>query len=95
MPPEKEKGSSPDQAAPQTNDTGNSTAPETPRGIYNPLTWRPERPAKFRGKGKRRTRADAIARKRGAWGSARADLLAWLATLALFALAGWLAGGVQ
>lgn len=25
----------------------------------------------------------------------RADLLAWLATLALFALAGWLAGGVQ
>lgn len=67
-----------------------STAPETPRTIYNALTWRPERPAKFRGKGKRRTRADAIARKRGEWGNARADLLAWLATLAAFALPGWL-----
>lgn len=85
-----EKGASPDQAAPQTNDSADSTAPETPRAIYNPLTWRPERPAKFRGKGKRRTRADAIARKRGQWGSASADLLTWLAILAAFALAGWL-----
>ena len=59
----KEKGASPDQAAPQTNDSTNSTAPETPRALFHPLTWRPERPAKFRGK--RRTRADAIARKRG------------------------------
>lgn len=61
----KEKGASPDQAAPQTNVSPDSTAPETPRALYNPLTWRPEKPARFRGKGKRRTRADAIARKRG------------------------------
>lgn len=85
-----EKGASPDQAAPQTNDSADSNAPETPRAIYNPLTWRPERPAKFRGKGKLRPLADAIGRKRGEWGNARADLLAWLATLAAFALAGWL-----
>ncbi|MDI3512871.1 MAG: hypothetical protein PWP40_100 [Rhodocyclaceae bacterium] len=42
-----------------------STAPAPARGMYNPLTWRPEKPARFRGKGKLRTRADAIARKRG------------------------------
>ena len=87
----KEKGASPDQAAPQTNDSADSTAPETPRALFHPLTSRPERPAKFRGKGKRRTRADAIARKRAQMGSARADLLAWVATIAAFALAGWLA----
>lgn len=45
-----EKGASPDQAAPQTNDSADSTASETPR----------------------------------------ADLLAWLAILAAFALPGWL-----
>jgi hypothetical protein len=48
---QKEKGATPFESAPQTNDTADSTAPETPR----------------------------------------ADLLAWLATLAVFALAGWLA----
>jgi len=62
---EKEKGASPDQAAPQTNDSADSTAPAPERSTYNPMTWRPEKPARFRGKGKRRTRADAIARKRG------------------------------
>ena len=86
----KEKGTSPDQAAPQTNASADATAPETPRTLFHPLTWRPEKPAKFRGKAKRRSRAAAIARKRGEWGSARADLLAWLAPLAVFALAGWL-----
>lgn len=86
----KEGAQSPDQAAPQAISTADSTAAETPRALFHPLTWRPERPAKFRGKGKRRTRADAIARKRGQWGSASADLLAWLAILAAFALAGWL-----
>ena len=95
MPPEKEKGASPDQAAPQANDTADSTSPEAPHALYNPLTWRPEKPARFRGKAKRRSRAAAIARKRGQWGGASADLLAWLATFAAFALAGWLAGGVQ
>lgn len=33
----KEKGASPDQAAPQTNDKANSTASETPRADL--LTW--------------------------------------------------------
>ena len=92
---EKEKGASPDQAAPQTNDSADSTAPETPRALFHPLTSRPERPAKFRGKGKRRTRADAIARKRGQWGNARADLLAWLAILAAFALACWMSEALK
>ncbi len=87
---EKEKGATPFESAPQTNDTADSTAAETPRALFHPLTWRPEKPARFRGKGKRKTRADAIARKRGQWGGARADLLAWVATLAAFALAGWL-----
>ena len=95
MTADKEKGTTPFESAPQTNDTADSTAPETPRALFHPLTWRPEKPARFRGKAKRRSRAAAIARKRGEWGSARADLLAWLATLAVFALAGWLAGGVQ
>ena len=91
----KEKGASPDQAAPQTNDSADSTAPETPRALFHPLTSRPERPAKFRGKGKRRTRADAIARKRGQRGNARADLLAWLAILAAFALACWMSEALK
>lgn len=58
----KEKGAIPDQAAPQTNDSADSTALET---VYHPLTWRSEKPPRFRGKSKRRTRADAIRRKRG------------------------------
>lgn len=90
MSTKKERAQSPDQAAPKAISTADSTAPETRRALFHPLTWRPEKPAKFRGKGKRRTRADAIARKRGQWGSASADLLAWLAILAAFALAGWL-----
>ena len=85
---EKEKGATPFESAPQTNDTADSTAAETPRALFHPLTWRPEKPARFRGK--RKTRADAIARKRGQMGSARADLLAWLAILAAFSLVGWL-----
>ncbi|MDV7401191.1 hypothetical protein RZS08_57775, partial [Arthrospira platensis SPKY1] len=70
MTTKKEGAQSPDQAAPQAISTADSTAPETPRALYNPLTWRPEKPARFRGKGKRRTRADAIARKRGEYGHA-------------------------
>lgn len=63
---EKEKGATPFESAPQAETyAADSTAPTPERGIYNPLTWRPEKPARFRGKGKRRTRADAIARKRG------------------------------
>ena len=78
MTEQKEKGASPDQAAPQTNDSADSTAPAPERSIYNPLTWRPEKPARFRGKGKRRTRADAIARKRGQYGHLDPLLFAWL-----------------
>lgn len=88
MTTKKEGTRSPDQAAPQAISTADSTAPETPRALYNPLTWRPEKPARFRGKGKRRTRFDAIARKGGEYGHAHAGLLAWLAaTAALWILA--------
>lgn len=62
---ESEKGASPDQAAPQAFDDRDSTATLPQRALYNPLTWRPEKPARFRVKGKRRARASAIARKRG------------------------------
>ncbi len=60
---EKEKGASPDQAAPQAFDTANSSA--TPPALDTLANWPQEKPPRFRGKGKRRTRADAIARKRG------------------------------
>lgn len=62
---EKERAQSPDQAAPQTIDDPDSTAPEIPRALYNPLTWRGEKPARFRGKGKRNARRAVINRKRG------------------------------
>lgn len=62
---EKERAQSPDQATPQTFDAPDSTAPETPRALYNPLTWRPEKPARFRGKGKRNARRAAVDCKRG------------------------------
>lgn len=61
----KEKGASPEQAAPQENISSDSTPSEALETTYPPLTWRDDKPARFRGKGKRRTRADAIARKRG------------------------------
>ena len=52
---EKEKGATPFESAPQTNDSADSTAPETPR----------------------------------------ADLLAWLAILAAFALACWMSEALK
>ncbi|MDX9718904.1 MAG: hypothetical protein RBT67_16175 [Thauera sp.] len=70
------------------NYAADSTAPTPERGIYNPLTWRPEKPARIRGKGKRRTRADAIRRKRGEYGRIAPDLFAWLALLAVVLLVG-------
>jgi hypothetical protein len=69
--------------------TADSTAPETPRALDNPLTWRPEKPARFRGKGKRRTRADAIARKRGEYGRLAPELAAWLIVLGAALLLAW------
>jgi len=62
---EKERAQSPDQAAPQAIDTADSTATDPQRALYNPLTWRPEKPARFRGKGKRNARRAAVDRKRG------------------------------
>lgn len=42
---EKEKGATSFESAPQGNTyTANSTASVRERGIYNPLTWRPEKP---------------------------------------------------
>lgn len=74
MTTKKEGAQSPDQAAPQAISTADSTAPE--------------KPPRFRGKTRRRTRADAIARKRGEQGHVHAGLLAWLAaTAALWILA--------
>lgn len=81
---EKEKGATSFESAPQGNTYAeNSTASVRERGIYNPLTWRPEKPPRFRGKSKRRTRADAIARKRGERGHAHPGLLAWLVAITL------------
>ncbi len=63
---ENKKGATPCESAPQSKTSDlDSIANETPRAIYNPLTWRSEKPARFRGKTKRKTRCDAIARKRG------------------------------
>ena len=47
MTEQKEKGARPDQAAPKTNDSPDSTAPAPERGIYDALTWRTEPPARF------------------------------------------------
>lgn len=87
---EKEKGATPFESAPQGDNSTSNYTVQTPAQLQLPLTWRPEKPPRFRGKTRRRTRADAIARKRDQWGSASADLLAWLAIFAAFALAGWL-----
>lgn len=65
MTTEKEKGATPFESAPENvTDAADSTT-DTARALFHPLTWRREKPARFRGKGKRRTRMDAIARKRG------------------------------
>jgi len=75
---DKKKGAPPFESAPTSDSTSaNSTAPAPERGIYNPLTWRSEKSVKFRGKGKRKTRADAIRRKRG-YGRIDPLLVAWL-----------------
>ena len=90
---EKEKGAASFESAPQGDTYAeDSTASVRQRGIYNPLTWRAEKPPRFRGKTKRRTRADAIARKRGERGRIDPALLAWLAVLAVVLL---LVGGLR
>ena len=69
---------------------------ERERGVYLPLAWaqlgREAKPQKFKGKGKRKSRADAIQAKRNQCGAALFDALAyvalgaWLATVALWLL---------
>lgn len=66
------------------------------RGLFLPLLWaelgREVKPKPFRGKGKRKSRADAIQAKRNQCGAALFDALAyvalgaWLATVALWLL---------
>ena len=88
---QKEKGHTPNESAPHTDDHNSTreTSRETDRerGLFLPLLWaelaREVKPAKFRGKTKRKSRADAINAKRnqGAIDSALVGLLA-LATVA-------------
>ncbi len=69
---------------------------ERERGVYLPLAWaqlgREAKAKPFRGKGKRKSRADAIQAKRNQCGAALFDALAyvalgaWLATVALWLL---------
>lgn len=88
---QKEKGATPCESAPHT-DTRNSTREtsretEGERGLYLPLAWaqlgNPVKPPRFRGKTKRKSRADAIRAKRylGEIDSTLAGLIA-LATVA-------------
>ena len=92
------KGATPCESAPQTDtsDSTRETSRETERGVYLPLAWaqlgREAKAKPFRGKGKRKSRADAIQAKRNQCGAALFDALAyvalgaWLATVALWLL---------
>lgn len=86
---EKEKGASPYQTAPQTDDDSDSTPHD--QAASWPRTWSNEKPSRFRGKGKRNARRAAAERKRGVRGAVDAGL-AGLILLAL--VAGLLLAGV-
>lgn len=95
---DKKKGATPCESAPQT-DTADSTVEhsrETERGLYLPLAWAQlgsaVKPAKFRGKTKRKTRADAIRAKRS-MGYVDRQLAGWLVLAAVSAL--MLIGGAR
>lgn len=95
---DKKKGATPCESAPQT-DTADSTVEhsrETERGLYLPLAWAQlgsaVKPAKFRGKNKRKTRADAIWAKRS-MGHVDLQLAGWLVLAAVSAL--MLIGGAR
>ena len=83
------KGATPCESAPQndTSDSTRETSRETERGLYLPLAWAQlggeVKPQKFRGKGRRQARADAIRVKR--MGGAIAAELAALLVLAVVA----------
>ncbi len=97
--PEKENATAGNRGA---ADKANQTDPhftretERERGLFLPLLWaelaREVKPAKFRGKTKRKSRAAAITAKRNQGGAALFDALAWvafgawLATVALWLL---------
>ena len=79
------KGTTPFEIAPG-NDASNSTVEqsrETERGLYLPLAWaqlgREAKAKPFRGKGKRKSRADAIQAKRNQGGIGLFDAVAYLA----------------
>lgn len=55
------KGATPCESAPNDFDTADSTPPARP--VFWPLTWYDEKPASFRGKGKRNARRAARARR--------------------------------
>lgn len=74
---DKKKGATPFESAPQAETYAADSTTDTSRALFHPLTWRSEKPVKFRGKGKRKTRADAIRRKRG-YGRIDPLLVAWL-----------------
>ena len=79
------KGATPSESAPQndTSDSTRETSRETERGLYLPLAWaelgREVKPKPFRGKGKRKSRADAIQAKRNQGGIGLFDAVAWVA----------------
>lgn len=91
---DKKKGATPCESAPQT-DSADFTV-ERERGLFLPLLWaelaREVKPAKFRGKTKRKSRAAAISAKRYQGGIGMFDAVAWvafgawLATVALWLL---------
>ena len=88
------KGATPYENAPQDNQADVDLTAERERGLYLPLAWaklgRSGKPAKFCGKTKRKTRADAIRAKRN-----QGNVDAGLAGLiALAAVAGLLLAGV-
>jgi len=96
--PEKERGATPFESAPHTDDPNStretSRETERERALFLPLLWaelaREVKPAKFRGKGKRQARAAAINAKRNQ-GAVDPELVG---LLALAAVAGAMLMGV-
>ncbi|HRQ66393.1 MAG TPA: hypothetical protein PKZ76_16275 [Xanthomonadaceae bacterium] len=86
---EKEKGATPFESAPQGDNSTSNYTVQTPAQRQLPLTWRPEKPPRFRGKTRRRTRADAITRKRGELGRIAPELAGSLLMLAVVVLLAW------
>ena len=84
---QKEKGHTPNESAPHTDDHNStretSRETERERGLFLPLLWaelgREVKPKPFRGKGKRKSRADAIQAKRNQGGIGLFDAVAWVA----------------